>query len=60
MFSNVSREVHQNTLRTFFHANSNLLLDHSHDLQLILLFSLLMLEKIVLGINHFMFLHPHC
>ena len=60
MYSNVSREVHQNTSRTFFRANSNLLLDHSRNLQLIHLFSLLMLEKIVLGINHFMFLHPHC
>ena len=53
MFSNVSREVHQNTSRTFFRANSNLLLDHSRDLQLIPLFSLLMLEKIVIGDKSF-------
>ena len=39
---------------------THVLLNHSRDLQLIPLFSLLMLVKIVLGINHFMFLHPHC
>ena len=53
MFSNVSREVHQNTSRTFFRANSNLLLDHSRDLQLIPLFSLLMLEKTCIGDKSF-------
>ena len=65
MFLNASKKVLQNILlllRTFFHINLNLTCfwNHLHYHLLTCLFSFLMLENIVSGINLFVYLHPHC